>query len=223
MIRFLLAVLAASLCINEPCFAQDGRFVPNPKWDPSSEGVDDNVLVFVGKKNFLKRGLHPSDFKIVHSNYYAARYEIEHVLNGDYAEPSIDFSVWQDSSLDLWGPRSPPSEYSLLFVSNQPYAEGVGPKVWRHTKARHYSVGRTTDGDWAVCGDPYKNSFKKTDTSFYKPEPLVFVADTGPEKSEKKYRDCKSGARVQDLFDFLKERDRIIDTPYDLTKKIIIP
>ena len=221
--KTFLFILLSFILGAGAAFAQDGRFVPNPKWDPSSKGADDSVLVFVGKKNFVKRGLHPSDFKVVHANYYASRYEIEHVLHGDYAEVSIDFEVVQDSSFDFWGPRSPPSTYSLLFVTNQPYARGQGSKVWRHTKARHYSVGRTTDGDWAVCGNPYENSFKRSDKDFFKLEPLAFVVDGGIEKQDQKYRVCKLGVRIRDLFDFLKERDRIDDIPDDPTKKIIIP
>lgn len=147
MVKFLLAVLATSLCLYEPSFAQD-----KSPFDASTMQEDGNIIAFVGKKIFVREDetwppeQDPSsdEFILYMDGRYQARYEIETLVAGDYEGSMIDFHAYDHYGI----PRVSEVENALIFVHD-------GPDFKVHNKYNFYEVYQTSDGDWASCGSAY--------------------------------------------------------------------
>jgi hypothetical protein len=147
MKRILLALFAASLCINESGFAQD-----NGPFDASTASTDGNVIAFVGQKIFVRndeswppeQDAKDDEIVIYMDGRYQARYKVETLVGGDYDAPIIDFHAYDHYGM----PRVSKVESALIFVHD-------GPDTRVHSKYNFYEVHRTSDGDWASCGSAY--------------------------------------------------------------------
>ncbi|MEP4052761.1 MAG: hypothetical protein ABJN22_11000 [Litorimonas sp.] len=168
MKRFLLALCAGVLCMNEPSFAQDEM-----PFDASATATEGDVIAFVGKKVFVRADeLWPpeqdpssDDYILYMDSRYQARYEIESLVSGDYKGRIIDFLAYDHYGM----PRVSTVENALIFVHD-------GPESKVYSKYNFYEVHRTTDGDWAACGDAYvQNDPEETEK-----EPLEVISFLNP-------------------------------------------
>lgn len=147
MVKFLLTVFAALLCLFETCFAQDDL-----PFDASASQGDGRVIAFVGKKVFVREDeswppeQDPSsdEFVLYMDSRYQARYEIETLVSGKHKGSIIDFHAYDHYGM----PRMSEVENALIFVHD-------GPDFKVHSKYNYYEVHRTSDGDWAACGNAY--------------------------------------------------------------------
>jgi len=159
MNRFLLTVLGALLCISEPSFAQDK--VP---FDASTSGTEENVLAFVGKKTFVRKdeSWPPQDPDVIYmDSRYQARYKIGQLVAGEYDAETIDFHAYDHYGM----PRFSRPKNVLIFVHD-------GPNTRWHSKYNFYEVHRTSDGDWAACG----NAYVQNDPDEEQKEPLEAIS-----------------------------------------------
>ena len=79
---------------------------------------------------------------------FIAKYKILEKVYGDHSGTEIKFIVF-----DHYGvPRFSEYDQVLLFVSTY-----KGKNY--HEKYQFYPVHKTTDGDWAYCGDPYGENY----------------------------------------------------------------
>lgn len=202
MIRFLFAIGAVSLCINEPSFAQDGA-----PWDNSAKGSTSEIIAFVGQPLFVEGGIvfetveeQLLDGRIVTrqvatlNERYEARFIIETVLGDEYKNLTIDFAVVGHAI----NPNYTKSRPSLLFVARR------GNK-WASMSPFYYDVQRTTDGDWATCGDPYEDYKARNPDASYAAETISFSEPFEYYNGYKGSVICEEGARVRDLYAFIDQ------------------
>ncbi len=215
MQRLLFIILGLIFWTSVPASAQvapvEGESVrAGSDWDNSSQVEDWSVRAFVGKKIFVEARAKPEymdikmpDGRIVTrripamDSRYEARYEILDVVKGPLEDSTFDFVAF-----DHYGrPRFPHVEHVLLFVVSH-------ESEWMHSKYLFYSVHRTTDGDWAICGKPYVDeradgAHKKLAASYE--EPIGFIDPVElPDGGV-----CNTGTRARNLFNF-QEKYRFI-------------
>jgi len=169
MKRILFTALAISLFTIEPSFAQyDGA-----PFDASQYSEDSQVIAFVGRKNFIREDENyppthdneAEDIIIYMDGRYEARYEILNLISGVYNAPTLDFHAYDHYGM----PRFSKFETVLIFVN-----DGPGGKV--HSKYNFYVVHRTTDGDWAACGDAHVQYDSEEKDEFKEPlESISFL------------------------------------------------
>ena len=169
--RFIsILALLFSISISTNSFAQ----TPDD-FDNSSDRETPQILAFVGKKVFLRYApidREPTidengDEQIIISldSRFEARYEILHLVSGDYDGDQIDFVAF-----DHYGePAFSDHESILIFVHDTP--EGRF-----HDKYNFYYVEPTSDGDWASCGDTFTQSDENLEANEKEPlEPISFL------------------------------------------------
>ena len=169
--RFIsILALLFSILISTNSFAQ----VPDD-FDNSSDRETSQILAFVGKKIFLRYALidreptidENGEEQIIISldSRFEARYEILHLVSGDYDGDQIDFVAF-----DHYGePAFSDHESILIFVHDTP--EGRF-----HDKYNFYDVEPTSDGDWASCGDTFTQSDENLAANEKEPlEPISFL------------------------------------------------
>ena len=169
MRQFLLTVFAATLCIIEPSFAQD-----EVAFDSSTSGNSSDVIAFVGKKVLVqkddkfppKQDPEADNIVIYMDSRYKARYEILKLVSGNYESDFIDFYAYDHYGIPRF---SKTEEAVLLFVHD-------GPENFVHSKYNFYEVRRTTDGDWAACG----NAWTQYDSEETNKEPLEEISFLEP-------------------------------------------
>lgn len=168
MKRFLLTVLGGLLCTIEPSFAQD-----EAPFDASTKGEEGQIIAFVGKKVFVRKDdsyppeQDPSSREIViyMNSRYEARYKIESLVSGENEGLTIDFHAYDHYGM----PRVTEAEYALIFVHD-------GPESKVYSKYNFYEVHRTSDGDWAACG----NAYVQNDPDEEQKEPLEAISFLKP-------------------------------------------
>jgi len=169
MKRFLLTILMASLGTIEPSFAQDEAV-----FDASAAGTERDVVAFVGRQVFVRQDKkfppeqdpEADEIILYMDGRYEARYEIINLVAGDYESETIDFYAYDHYGTPKF---SKTNEAILLFVHD-------GPKTHVHSKYNYYEVHRTTDGDWAACG----NTWVQNDPEETEKEPLEKISFLEP-------------------------------------------
>ena len=167
-----------------------------PVWDEM------DVIAFVGRKISFDEQNKPEFVSITLPNgeiveklipswdsRYEARYEVLSVVHGDINSPWVDFEVY-----DHYGrPGLPNIPVPLVFLVR------VDDR-WVQSKYNNYSLSKTTDDDWAICGPParFKNS---ADQGSRYVEQLGFFDPVKNENGEI----CTAGTRVSDIFQYQNE------------------
>jgi hypothetical protein len=168
MRRISITIGFAALCAFGVGAAQEAA---------SDEEINPQTIAFVGTKISLEKIEQESLFEevdpktgeiVTHMRMderFDAEYQILDVIEGDYASDKITFAAY-----DHYGvPKFSTSETVLLFVHDY---EGL--KV--HSKYNFYEVHRTTDGDWAACGNARRQYDPDTDAADKEPlEPITFL------------------------------------------------
>ena len=147
MRAFLFIILSIVLVFTGPAFAQD-----EAPFDNNSLQEDGQILAFVGRKIFVRKDSSfpweqdkDSDEIILHlDSRYQVRYEIIELIAGKYEGRIIDFHAYDHYGI----PRFSRVENALIFIHD-------GPDNRVHSKYNFFEVDRTTDGDWAACGNAY--------------------------------------------------------------------
>jgi len=115
----------------------------------------------------------------------------------------IDFEVF-----DHYGrPQLPKISTPLVLLVNY---EGR----WVQSKYNNYSLSRTTDGDWGICGKPARYESAKDQGGRYV-QPLSFINPVKNRNGEI----CKSGTRVGDILNYQNET-RFLPDKWDITCNI---
>lgn len=197
-------VLAAVLCIFVPSWAGDVDSGNNPPWDNSAIESKSELIAFVGAPVFLEERAKNNIVEIKGPNgdilkrkipalntRYEARFDVLEVVAGHHDQPTIDFVAYNHYSR----PYFHKPKHVLLFVEKR-------EESWVHTKYLFYTVQRTTDGDWATCGDPYERHRKSNPDSPYVVETLSFIEPFVPILDPKDAIECKVGVRAADLYAF---------------------
>jgi len=151
---FLFILLSVVLAIAAPVWGQADASLDETPFDNSTLREDGQIIAFVGKKVFVREDENFSKFlKTNHKNEngehdyvlvgsrYEARYEILDLVSGEYVGKTIDFYIYSGGT-----PREAKNPFFLI----QSHA-GLNIRMNNGASEIH----RTTDGDWAVCGDVY--------------------------------------------------------------------
>lgn len=163
---------------------------------------DLEVMAFVGEKvSFENKNIYRTrevtlpdgtieKRKIANFNQrYEARYKVLEWIHGEIDKDIIDFEVY-----DHYGhPILPNFKTPMIFLVNY---EGK----WIQSKYNNYFLARTTDGDWATCGNPSRHERTKNQGERYL-QPLAFVREIKNINGEI----CKSGTRAKDIFNYQNE------------------
>jgi len=174
---FLFILLSVVLAIAAPVWGQADASLDETPFDNSTLREDGQIIAFVGKKVFVREDENFSKFLITnHKNEngehdyvlvgsrYEARYEILDLVSGEYVGKTIDFYIYSGGT-----PRFSKSENILIFIHD-------GPDSRIHSKYNFYEVHRTTDGDWAACGNAYVQYDPKEEEKNKEPlEPISFL------------------------------------------------
>lgn len=166
--RIFLFILLGFVFGMGSAFAQD-----ETSFDASTLGDDGDVIAFVGKKVFVRddeswppeQNLSSDEDIIYMDGRYQARYQIETLVSGDYEGETIDFHAYDHYGI----PRFSKSENVLIFVHD-------GRNNRWHSKYNFYEVHRTSDGDWAACG----NAYVQNDPEEKEKEPLEVIPFLDP-------------------------------------------
>jgi len=201
MMRIFLSLLFSLGCAVQAA-AQDVS-----AWDNSTPTADGTILAFVGKKIFIeKKNIDEYiDFELADgstikrkiprwNDRFETRYKVLDVVEGSYEGASIDFENY-----DHYGrPTFPKFETVLLFLIND-------GGEWVNTSRTFFPVQRTSDGDWAKCGnlvrDDYNEDLKKLAASFEEKifvEPIKFLGSETTFTPEY----CTTGTRAANLYKF---------------------
>lgn len=178
-------------------------------WDNSSQYDDGGLKVFVGRKIFAEERAKPEYYDVKRPDgsivklsmradpRYEARYKVLDMVEGTHEGPTLDFVAY-----DHYGrPAFLRFDTVLLFVVSH-------SSEWVHSKYLYYPVHRTTDGDWAICGQPYvhdeePDAHKKLAASYE--EPLGFIEPQETRSGEF----CTTGTRAKNLF-YFEDKTRFI-------------
>lgn len=195
-IRFtLLFLMSLFLCAS----IQASEKTEFDNTTPLGENME--VIAFVGEKiSFEEKNL-PSTETVnlpdgttvkrvlpVWSTRYEGQYKVLSWASEDKAQDTIHFELYDHYSRP-WVQKIPTP---LLFLHNH-------KGRWVADKSA-YRLSATTDGDWAICGNPTYDKKAKDQGERYV-EPLAFIEPV-------KDRDgnfCKSGTRAEDIFKFQHE------------------
>jgi hypothetical protein len=165
-------------------------------------GKDMEVIAFVGEKiSFEERNfpetisVHMPDGTIVDrlipsfDTRYEAKYKVLTWVSEEIAQEIIDFEVY-----DHYGqPALPKVLTPLVLLVNY-------NGRWVQSKYNNYSLSRTTDGDWGICGKPPRHKTAKDQGERYV-QPLSFL---NPIK-DRHGNICTSGTRVADILKYQYE------------------
>ena len=179
---FLFILLSVVFAAVTPVWGQDeaqdaaeSAAIDEAPFDNSTLREDGQIIAFVGRKVFVRKDERPSVITetdengedtvyIIMDSRYKARYEILDLVTGDYAGETIDFHAY-----DHYGtPRFSKSGNILIFIHD-------GPDSRVHSKYNYYEVHRTTDGDWAACGDDYYSHDPDDKANNAPLEPIPFL------------------------------------------------
>ena len=205
MTRLLLTVLAASLCINAPSFAQD-EAAENAPWNNAAEVSVGPVVAFVGEKVFVEERKNKGMEEVILPDGqtitrmipnlfhgFQARYKIIESIGGEYKKPEIDFETFDHDSVLVFPKINP----ILRFAVNR---DGR----WDVSQYPIYVVHETTDGDWGICGSAaksYRSEQVKALAATYE-EPLGFL---GLPNTQAAAEACVTGTRAANIFAFEEE------------------
>ena len=167
----ILAVLFYIL-ISTNSFAQ----VPDD-FDNSSDRETPQILAFVGKKVFLSDvPIKPDptfnengeeDIIVFPQKLgFEARYEVLEMVSGEYDNSIIDLIAFSSYSENH---ELSDMDTVLVFVDEKQGERVLGSYYF-------YKVNRTTDGDWATCGDSYTHNDPNLSIDEKEPlEPISFL------------------------------------------------
>jgi len=159
IILFGFVLGGAFTAMSMPVFAQEAAEnmpVDEAPFDNSTLREDNQIIAFVGRKVFVREDEnYPIFQKTNHKNEsgeddyvlvgsrYEVRFEILDLISGEYENKTIDFYTYTYNR----APRASEYKTALIFIED-------GPKI-RENSLFEMEVHRTTDGDWAACGDAY--------------------------------------------------------------------
>lgn len=167
-------------------------------------GVDGNydVIAFVGRKvSFKERNI--STIKAVtlpdgsvvkreilnFDTRYEARYDVLDWIVGGPSDKVVDFELF-----DHYGrPILPRVDTPLIFLINH-------KGRWISAKYAHYTVSKTSDGDWAICGLPSRNEKSKDQGRRY-----LSAVEFVKRRKNRNGEDCTVGTRAIDIYKYLYE------------------
>jgi hypothetical protein len=197
-------VMTAALGVSSACWADDGDQKIDPPWDNSAIGSDNDLLGFVGSPIFLQERAKDVTVEIKDANgvsverkmpafdtRYEARFKVLDAIAGTHDSPTVDFVAYNHYGR----PYFHKPDHVLLFLERF-------EDSWVHAKYLFYPVQRTTDGDWATCGNPYARHKKSNPDAPYEIEALSFIAPFKSISDPEEASECKAGARVADLYAF---------------------
>ena len=147
LLGFVLGAAAPVWGQDEAQDAAESAAIDEAPFDNSTLREDGQIIAFVGRKVFVREDENwpPNDPDVI---YLDSRYEAQYIIldrvSGEYAGDSIDFHAYDHYGM----PRFSKPDNILIFVHD-------GPDSRVHSKYNYYEVHRTTDGDWAACGDDY--------------------------------------------------------------------
>ena len=173
--RFIsILALLFSISISTNSFAQ----TPDD-FDNSSDRETSQILAFVGKKVFLSDvPIKPDptfnengeeDIIVFPQKLgFEARYEVLEMVSGEYDNSIIDLIAFSSYSENH---ELSDMDTVLVFVDEKQGERVLGSYYF-------YKVNRTTDGDWATCGDSYTHN--DPDLSIDEKEPLEPISFLEP-------------------------------------------
>ena len=171
---FLFILLGFVFGAAMPLWAQDEAESPavdEAPFDASTLREDGQIIAFVGKKVFVRRentdnvekDENGEDNIVIRTFRYEARYEILDLVSGDYQENIIDFHTTSHRASNSTEEHELSDIETVLFILTEEQESGF-------SNENYTEVHRTTDGDWATCGNVYTHY--DTDHPRYAREPL---------------------------------------------------
>jgi len=191
-----LLLIVSSFSLSTNIFAQDVRIND----DTSNAIGEGSVIAFVGRKiSFTEDKTPPVAEPIKMPNgtvvmrtiprldsKYNATYQVIKWIHGEPKAETVNFNVYDHYSR----PALPNIENPLVLLVR--YEGG-----WAQSKYNNYSLYRTTDGDWGICGVPARFKSMKDQGERYV-QPLSFIETIKSENGDI----CKAGTRVKDIFEY---------------------
>lgn len=165
---FLFILLSVVLGAAAPVWAQDAAesaAVDEAPFDASTLREDGQIIAFVGRKVFVRKVKNqPSRIDHWQPERYETRYEILTLVSGEYVNKTIDFYI---DSVDP--PLEFPKDKTVLIII-------IDGPVTRWNYISEKEVHRTTDGDWASCGNAYVHYDPDEEDEYKEPlEPISFL------------------------------------------------